>query len=161
MTMSEFKECMSTYYQTEVFGEAFNEALIGKFSDPVHRYKIATFLQLETETKARLRPTVLELGGSVEEEEQSRQSGRGLAESIEPNNWQQFVSLLHDLGVPLLARQREVATTAPAQYRDIAESMREHGEAIQKFAEMELAGEVENSVDEMAALVKFPLPRPA
>ena len=160
MTTSEFKECISTYYQTEVFGEAFTAALIGKFSDPVHRYKIATFLQLETETKARLRPTVLELGGSVEEDEDSRQSGRELAESIGANNWKQYVSLLRDVGAPLLERQREVAVTAPAPYRILAESMREHGEAIQKFAEMEVAGESENSVEDMVSLLKFPFPRP-
>ncbi len=160
MTKSEFKECVSAYYQTEVFGEAFNEALIGKFSDSVHRYKIATFLQLETETKARLRPTILELGGSVEGEEQSRQSGRELAESIGADNWQQFVSMLRDLGEPLLDRQREIAVTAPAPYRHLADSMREHGEAIQKFAEMEVAGESENSADDMAALLRFPFPYP-
>ena len=63
MTTDEFKACIVTYYQTEVLGEALFESLITKFQEPDHRYKIGSLLQLETETKARLRPTLLELGG--------------------------------------------------------------------------------------------------
>ena len=109
MTTSEFKDCLVKYFQTEVLGEAFFEALLMKFSEPIHRHKIASLLQHETETKARLRPAILELGGSVEEEEQSRQTGREMAEPIANDNWQEFVSFLRDLGEPLLQRQREIA----------------------------------------------------
>lgn len=79
MTTDEFRDCLVDYYQTEVLGEAFFEALVGAFSDPDHAYKIGSLLQLETETKARLRPAIVQLGGSVEELEQSRQIGRELA----------------------------------------------------------------------------------
>ena len=67
MTLEEFRDCLLDYYQTEVRGEAFFGAMLGKFDNPHHLYKIGSLLQLETETKARLRPTILELGGSVEE----------------------------------------------------------------------------------------------
>ena len=60
MTTDEFKACIVTYYQTEVLGEALFESLITKFQEPDYRYKIGSLLQLETETKARLRPAMLE-----------------------------------------------------------------------------------------------------
>ena len=44
MTTNEFKDCLVSYYQTEVLGEAFFEALLIKFSDPIHRYKIASLV---------------------------------------------------------------------------------------------------------------------
>ena len=123
MTTDEFKACIVTYYQTEVLGEALFESLITKFQEPDHRYKIGSLLQLETETKARLRPTLLELGGSVEEAEESRHTGRELADSISAGNWQEFVAALNEAGEPLLQRQREVAASAPPIYRELAESM--------------------------------------
>jgi len=160
MTTDEFRDCLVEYYQTEVLGEAFSEALIEKFHDRDQLYKIGCLLQLETETKARLRPTILELGGSVEELEQSRQSGRELADSIADGNWKELVSVLSSAGEPLLARQREVAGTAPSAYRDLALSMQVHGESIQNFAERELAGEAAHSTDEIVQQLKFPLQRP-
>jgi len=160
MTTDEFRDCLVEYYQTEVLGEAFYEALIEKFHDRDQFYKIGSLLQIETETKARLRPTILELGGSVEESEQSRRSGRELADSIADGDWKEFVSVLSSVGEPLLARQREVADTAPPAYRDLAQSMRVHGESIQNFAERELAGEAAHSIGEVALQLKFPLQRP-
>ena len=160
MTTDEFRDCLVDYYQTEVLGEAFCEALIGKFPDPDHAYKIGSLLQLETETKARLRPAIVQLGGSVEEFEQSRQSGRELADSIAGGDWKGFVSVLNSAGEPLLNRQREVADTAPSAYRDLAQSMRVHGESIQNFTDAELAGESSQSIDEVVAQLKFPLQRP-
>ena len=160
MTTDEFRDCLVDYYQTEVLGEAFFEALIGTFSDPDHAYKIGSLLQLETETKARLRPAIVQLGGSVEELEQSRQTGRELADSIAGGDWKEFVSVLNSAGEPLLNRQREVAETAPSAYRELAESMRVHGESIQNFTEAELAGEESHSIDEVVEQLKFPLQRP-
>ena len=160
MTTEEFRDCLVDYYQTEVFGEAFFEALLESFPDPDHAYKLGSLLQLETETKARLRPAILQLGGSVEELEQSREAGRELAKSISSGDWKEFVSALNSAGEPLLKRQREVAETAPPPYRDLAESMRVHGESIQNFSEAELAGEQSRSIDEVVGQLKFPLQRP-
>jgi len=160
MTKDEFRDCLVEYYQGEVLGEAFCVALMQNYQSPDHLYKIGSFLQLETETKARLRPTILKLGGSVEESEDSRQTGRELANTITRGDWPDFLSVLKNAGEPLLKRQREVAKTAPSAYRELAQSMRVHGESIQNFAELELAGEKDHSVDEIVQQLKFPLQRP-
>ena len=52
-------------YQGEVIGEVLFNAMLSLFPEPDHQYKSATMLQLETETKARLRPALLELGASL------------------------------------------------------------------------------------------------
>jgi hypothetical protein len=160
MTKEEFRDCLIDYYQSEVFGEAFFEALLESFPESEHAYKIGSLLQLETETKARLRPAILELGGSVEELEQSREAGRDLAKSISGGDWKEFIAALNGAGEPLLKRQREVAETAPSPYRELAESMREHGELIQNFTEAELAGEQTHAIDEVVDQLRFPLQRP-
>jgi hypothetical protein len=122
------------------------------------RFNFATMLQLETETKARLRPAMLELGVALEAEERSRQTGRGLADAISAGDWPDFVKGLRDAGEPLLQRQREIAASAPAAYRDLAESMVIHGESFQHFTEHEQAGDSAHSIDKVVAQLKFPLP---
>lgn len=159
MTIEEFLDCLVGYYQTEIRGEAFFEAMLKKFEDPDHLYKVGSILQLETETKARLRPAILELGGSVEELESSREAGRNRAESISAGNWEEFVALLNKVGQPLTNRQREVSEVAPPPYRELALSMKVHGESIQNFTERELVGEGAHSIDEVVAQLKFPLQR--
>ena len=159
MTQDEFRDCLVEYYQTEILGEAFFGAALRRFDEPEQRYKISSLLQLETETKARLRPTILKLGGSVEELESSRETGRNLAESLPAGNWNAFVSALNEVGEPLTNRQREVAGIAPAPFRELADSMRVHGEAIQKFTELELDGEEADSINAVVCQLKFPIER--
>jgi hypothetical protein len=160
VTKDEFRDCLVEYYQSEVLGEAFFEAALQKFVKPDHRYKIGNLLQLETETKARLRPTILELGGSVEELDSSRETGHKLAESLTEGNWSEFVVTLNQAGEPLTNRQREVAEIAPAPFLELANSMRVHGESIQNFTALELAGNEANSLNEVIDQLKFPLKRP-
>ena len=160
MTTDEFRDCLVDYYQSEVLGEAFFAALLDSFPDADHTYKIGSLLQLETETKARLRPAIVQLGGSVEELEQSREAGRELASTITSGDWNEFISALNSAGEPLLERQREVAEIAPPAYRELAESMRVHGESIQNFSEAELAGDSVHSISEVVEQLRFPLQPP-
>ena len=159
MTIEEFRDCLLDYYQTEVRGEAFFGSALAKFDEPDHRYKIGSLLQLETETKARLRPTILELGGSVEEFESSRAAGQSRAASLTPRNWEEFVVVLNKVGEPLTNRQREVSEIAPPPYRELALSMKVHGESIQEFTERELAGDRAHSIDGVVSQLRFPLRR--
>ena len=159
MTIEEFRDCLLDYYQTEVRGEAFFGSALAKFDEPDHRYKIGSLLQLETETKARLRPTILELGGSVEEFESSRAAGQSRAASLTPRNWEEFVVVLNKVGEPLTNRQREVSEIAPPPYRELARSMKVHGESIQEFTERELAGDRAHSIDGVVSQLRFPLRR--
>lgn len=160
MTVEEFRDCLVGYYQSEILGEAFFGGILAKFEDPGHRYKVGSLLQLETETKARLRPTILELRGSVDELDSSRETGRNVAASISPGNWDEFIAALNKVGEPITNRQREVSRIAPLSYRELALSMKVHGESIQDFTELELAGEGAHSIDDVVAQLKFPLQRP-
>ncbi len=159
MTENEFVECLREYYQGEVLGEAFFEAVLHDFDNPDYRYKICNLLQLETETKARLRPHLLELEASVQELESSREAGRELAKSFARGDWEEFISRLNEAGEPLTNRQREVAQIAPHQFRELADSMRVHGEAIQRFCELELAGDGANSIRDVVAQLNYPVRR--
>ena len=47
------------------------DGLLAYFDDPTQRYEIAVMLQLETETKARLRAALMEMNLDLAEDHQS------------------------------------------------------------------------------------------
>ncbi len=59
MSNAEYPSCINELYQSEVLGEKAFLALINIARNPREKYHIGTVLQLETETKARLRPFLL------------------------------------------------------------------------------------------------------
>ncbi len=54
-----FHDGLVEFYRGEVIGEAIYSALIEATNDSVERLKLAHLLQLETETKAWLRPHLI------------------------------------------------------------------------------------------------------
>ena len=65
MSLEEYKLGLSEQYQGEVIGEVAVNSLLQQFRNPREQYLLATVFQFETETKARLRPVVAELGIDV------------------------------------------------------------------------------------------------
>ncbi len=147
------------YYQGEVGGEAFGLRAMAAETDPVKRYKWGCLAQLETETKARLRPHLMRLGVDIAEADVSatmERTFKGWAEKA----WD--VKMREVVGVTdyYLGKFREIAAAAPPEDAELAESMVAHELAINTFARKELAGDTETSVDDMVAQLRFPLPRP-
>ncbi len=57
MTDLEYPACVREFYESEIFGEAASLAVLAVAKNERDRYHMGTLLQLETETKARLRPS--------------------------------------------------------------------------------------------------------
>ena len=67
MSDADYPGCINELYQSEVLGEAAFLALMKAARSERDRYQFGTFLQLETETKARLRPFLLKHGLELDE----------------------------------------------------------------------------------------------
>ena len=159
MSTESFPEDLMEMYQGEVIGEVAFNRMLSQFEDPDHRFKVAVMLQLETETKARLRPAMVELGLDLTEAETARAQGEGLAQILEGKSWHEAMLVLRDALVPYVERYREITAEAPASYRELAQSMVTHEESLHRFAELEIAGEDEKSLDGIVAQLVFPLPK--
>jgi hypothetical protein len=59
-----------------------------------------------------------------------------------------------------IANFREIDAAAPPEERKVTHSMVVHEAAIARFAQLELAGEAERSLDDVIAQLKYPLPAP-
>ncbi len=157
MSLAEFKKNLSELYQGEIIGEVFFDELLKRFDSPQHQYKLATLLQLETETKARLRPTVLELGVELAELDGYRKQGLDFVESCEGMDWKGLMAYLSEIVEPYVKKFIGFAEVAPPEYKDVADSMVVHEAAILTFARLEASGDTEHSLDDVIKQLKFPL----
>jgi len=107
------------------------------------KYHFGTFLQLESETKVRLRPFLQKYGmGLVESlDADSGEQVAGFVALYEESSWVDFLSALKPLIYQFLARFREIADAGVAQDQDILDSMIIHEESFVHWIEKEVAGE--------------------
>jgi len=158
MSKEEFTQGLNELYQGEVLGEVIFNRMLDLFQEPEHRYKLAVMFQLETETKARLRPTLVQAGVEIIELDESREAGRAVATSLEGKDWAGAMSALRDLVKPYIERYEEIARDAPPEYRAVAESMAVHERSLYDFLELEVVGDGEDAFAAIVAQLHNPLP---
>jgi hypothetical protein len=161
MAADDFKQGMMEMYQGEVIGEVLFNRMLGIDDDTMHRYKVAVMLQLETETKARLRPWVMRLGLDPAELEESRDTGHAFADNLSGLGWDETLLKLCEGIKPYVERYREIEAIAPPEYADAAHSMVVHEQSLYRFTELEAAGDVAHSLDDIVAQLVHLLPAPA
>lgn len=160
MSSKEFQDAIVELYQGEVIGEVFFNDMCVNFEAPGQRRKIASLLQLETETKARLRPLVVGLGIDPTELETSRELGHKFAEDLRKLSWMETMERLRDVVQKYVVRYREILESSPVEYRAIVASMVLHEQALLRFAELEIMGESDRSLDDVNAQLHWPLTSP-
>jgi hypothetical protein len=127
--------------------------------DPVRRYKWANLQQLETETKAGLRPFLMRLGLSVAQNDVSNQVeeySKGFADK----SWRELMKLVVEVTDFYLEKFREIEAAAPDGERPMARAMVLHETALNEFAKRELAGDAEHSLDGVICQLHWPIARP-
>jgi len=152
---------LQEFYQGEILGEAMFDAMLKSASNESERYKIALMLQLETETKARLRPHLAAQGLPLQEDPQMRPRGEQEARELERAAWSDKMgALAQSLSRTWLPRYRELTSTLPPSLRAVGESMVAHEQALLDMAQREVAGDSERSDESVRRLLVNPLPRP-
>ena len=160
MDRAEYLNAVREYfYQGEVLGEAVSSRALASETDPVLRYKWGCLMQLETETKARLRPFLARLGLSLEVGDVTQQVDAAFA-GWTAKSWRQQMEELVGVTDFYLGKFREIEAAAPENERAVATAMVKHETAINVFARLELKGDGERSLDLVLAELAHPLPRP-
>jgi hypothetical protein len=145
------------FYQGEVLGEAFFAYCVKHESDAERRYKWATLLQLETETKARLRPFLASLGLSVAQDDVTERIAE-ITAGFDSKSWQQHMTEIDEITGFFLDKFRAIEAASPAgREREMACAMVLHETAISNFAKRELAGDSTNSLTDIKAQLQWPL----
>lgn len=158
MASDAFKQGMIELYQGELLGEVFFENMLSYFKEPDQQYKISVMLQLETETKARLRPVMMLLCLELGEQNDSRKMGLDMANAMKGLSWQSAMEMMRDAVKPFVGRYREIAAEAPPEHLELTEYMVLHEQSLLDFTELELAGEDNKSVDAIVVQLNNKLP---
>ncbi|MEH6580856.1 MAG: hypothetical protein V7754_02895 [Halioglobus sp.] len=158
MSSTEYPACIHELYQSEVLGEKAFLALVNIAKNAREKYHIATVLQLETETKARLRPFLLKHGYELVEEAGDELVGEIVA-AYQGNSWLEFLTGLSPLVDQFLGRFEEIAAAGPAEDQEVLQSMITHEASFVSWIEKEIAGE-EGSLDAIISQLKYPFPAP-
>jgi hypothetical protein len=151
---------LQEFYQGEILGEAMFDTMLQSAGNESERYKIALMLQLETETKARLRPFLAAEGLPLQEDPRMRPEGEQFARELQSATWsQKMQALAESIGKTWLPRYRELANILPPALRAVGESMVKHEQALLEMARREVDGESDRSDEPVRELLAHPWPR--
>lgn len=157
MTAVDYPACLRDLIESEIFGEAVSLALLKVAKSERDRYHFTTLLQLETETKARLRPLLYKHGVSLSEDMPLDQIN-GIVEGYLNSSWEDFAAANKAIVEGFLTRFREIAEAGPEEDREVLESMIRHETAILRWFDMESRGETDGSLDGIIDELQFPVP---
>jgi len=152
-----YPACTRELYESEILGETLFLTLVQEANSPRDRYHLGTLLQLESETKARLRPLLFKHGLSLDEA-----ADLSLVElavgAYRDMTWQEFTTLNVPVVEGFLARFEAIAKAGDEADHEILESMVRHEASILRWAMMERDGNTDGSLDEIIAQLNYPLP---
>ena len=158
MAEAEYPGCLRDLIESEIFGEAVSLALLEVAKTERDRYHFSTLLQLETETKARLRPLLYKHGVPLTEVAPLEQVNE-VVQGYLASSWEDFAAANKAVVGSFLERFHEIAEAGPEEDREILQSMMRHESAILKWFDMESRGEGEGSLDAIIEELQYPIPR--
>ncbi len=153
-----YPECVRELYDSEIFGEAAFLALDAVAKNNTEKYHFGTLLQLETETKARLRPFLYRYDLSLQELD-VQSDVAGLVGLYQENSWQDFLGAIRPIVAQFTARFEEIEGAGPETDKSVLQSMVVHESAILKWIDMEIAEQRDGSLDAVIDLLHYPLPQ--
>jgi hypothetical protein len=165
MVTKAFQECLIDVYRGEVAGEAAFESMLGTADGVQQQYVIGSLLQFETEGKAIIRPLLMRLGLSMLEDSEGRAAGAAGGAALGSLPWvERFAALRGLVEANYLPRYLELGTLVSVEEdreaARIAAFMATHERAVVALAANVMSGQADPA-EPVAALLHFPLPRPA
>jgi hypothetical protein len=152
-----YPSCIRELYESEILGEAVFLALVAVAKSPRDRYQFGTLLQLESETKARLRPLLFKHGVSLDETMDLAIVDFAV-EAYKGMTSQEYAGLNVPVIEEFLSRFEAIVKVGDDDDREILESMVRHESAILKWVTMERDGVATGSLDDVIAELNYPLP---
>lgn len=158
--MERYRQGVMEIYQGEVLGEAMFSGLLASAA-PQHKAYFEAMLQMETETKARLRPLLVRHGLSLVESEEWRAQGYRDAARLGALGWEDFLATFTAEISVYIEKYQDIADLAPAEDRPLLGAMVEHERKFVRFAVAELTGRADHALEAIAdGLVFRPDGRP-
>jgi len=141
MNQGEYRNGIGELYAAEVLGENLANRWLQLATDADQKYKLALFLQLESEAKVRLRPLLARHGISLVEDAQLKTDGAAEAEHFAAQPWKEAMATLAKLALPYAHRFQALLEAAPAEDVPLIRFMVDHELSVVRIAEREALGD--------------------
>jgi hypothetical protein len=156
MSERSYPACLRELYESEILGERVFQLLVDHARSPREAYHLGSLLQLETETKARLRPLLAHYGIAMAEA-MDLSAFDQIAELFNAVTWEEFMAANVATVEEFIGTFEAIVALGPDSDRDILQSMVTHERAILRWLKMEQAGDRLGSLDDVVAQLVFPL----
>jgi hypothetical protein len=141
----EYRTLLADAYRGELLGEALFGAYAAREAEPVRAEKLRVLERIEATTARQLRPLVDAAGIEVDGAADDNARAGGRAMGAGDLGWDDFVKGLHDALPAFLANFVRLRTLAADTGDPALVALVAHEQAINAFAELELAGHADRS----------------
>ena len=157
MSSDDYAQGVLKAYQGEVAGEAMYRAAAETSREPDRCHKFRVLEQLERETKEKLRPVLLRLGGSTEETAALREAGKKFAESLFADpDWRASMRQYATAIEPYVGEFEQLQAASPEEDAEVMAYLVAHERAQVDFAQREADGDTRTSIDPVVSLLSNP-----
>jgi hypothetical protein len=157
MNVQDYQQTLIDMYQGEVLGEALFSRLLETETNPEMRYAYSCLLQLETETKARVRSILMRHGLPLAETESSRIHGTAWANSLRTLDTQAFLNTFAEEIAPYAKRYSDIAQQAASEDAECLRYVAAHEQAIHHFLIHLQTHSPRESISIARGLLSFPI----
>ena len=155
-----FKDCLLEVYHAEQAGEIIFESLVKNAKNRYELFIFGSMLQLETEAKAIMRPTLIKLDLSIEENPISRNQGLQIGESFKNIPFQELIeNIAQSVKNIYLPQYEELAKLVTEEDEDcyrLAKFMGDHERALLLASENILKHQ-EKPMMPVTDILRFPI----
>ena len=155
-----FKECLLDVYHAEQTGEVIFESMLRYAQNKEERFILGSMLQLETEAKAIMRPSLVQLELPIEEEKLSREQGIIIGESFKEMPFaelmQNIENSVRNIYLPQYEELETLITEEDSDYFKLAKFMGDHERALLLSAE-NINSNFEDPMKPVTELLRFPI----
>ena len=129
-----FKECLLEVYHAEQTGEIIFELMLKNAQNKEEYFVFGSMLQLETEAKAIMRPTLVELELSIEEDVSLRKQGVAIGETFKEIPFVELIQNIEqsvkNIYLPQYEELETLVTEEDTEYFKLARFMGDHERAL-------------------------------
>ena len=155
-----FKECLLDVYHAEQTGEVIFESMLRYAQNKEERFILGSMLQLETEAKAIMRPSLVKLELPIEEEKLSREQGIIIGESFKEMPFaelmQNIEQSVRNIYLPQYEELETLITEEDSDYFKLAKFMGDHERALLLSAE-NINSNFEDPMKPVTEMLRFPI----
>ena len=135
---NEYLETLLAYYEAEVGGEAYFEALADHFEE---REKVLLLAMVERYAAESVEPLIEKYGLVPRDTTAIHREGRSYRDLHQSQSWSEFMEYMVRRYPEYLVEFRSLEQMAPAEDLPALNVLTDHEIAVIEFAEMELAGD--------------------